>query len=108
MGLKQDQSLGVQEEVIFNQSYDNVAEEQYPTLSFLFFLSSSFVFFSEQRYTICECSAKRGEGIDDVFEETIRKFIYYDQEKEQWRWRDVRVLASGTTQKLAGLLSIFN
>ena len=40
VGLKQDLSLGVQEEVTFNQSYDNVAEEQYPTLGFFFLLFS--------------------------------------------------------------------
>jgi small GTP-binding protein len=87
VGLKQDVSLGFQEEIAYNQSYDNVTEEQ---------------------YTICECSAKKDEGIDDVFEETIRKYIYYDQAKGDLGWRDVRVFASATTQKITNIFSMLN
>eukprot|EP00026_Physarum_polycephalum_P000881 Phypoly_transcript_00882.p1 GENE.Phypoly_transcript_00882~~Phypoly_transcript_00882.p1 ORF type:complete len:1105 (+),score=224.82 Phypoly_transcript_00882:596-3910(+) len=86
VGLKQDLSLGVQEEITYNQSYDNVTEEQ---------------------YTICECSAKKGEGIDDIFAETMRKYIYYAQESQGLHWRDMRVLASATSHKISDLFSLF-
>jgi len=78
VGLKKDLSSGAQEEITFNQS-DQTIEEQ---------------------YTICECSAKTGEGIEIAFEEAIRKYIYFDKEKEELHWRDIKVFAASTKRRI--------